>query len=219
MSAGSLFSSLAWFIAIVALIPLALWLLKRSPVRSGGPNGVMRSVAVLSMAPNQRLVTVEVGQGPGAAGCCSESPRRASPCCTRWRRKTTRRPPPPQQRHSRNCSAACTSAKQTMMHLERRASAGRGCRRTVHALALASAVRPFRARPGAAGRRQLPAAGDRTRRRWHHLLGADPDAAVLHRPVVPARAAAADDRIHAHRHRARRCCARRWARRPRRPTR
>ena len=63
MSAGSLFSSLAWFIAIVALIPLALWLLKRSPVGSGGPNGVMRSVAVLSLAPNQRLVTVEVGQG------------------------------------------------------------------------------------------------------------------------------------------------------------
>ncbi len=64
MSTGSLVSSLAWFIAIVALIPLALWLLRRTPAGGGSANGVMRSVAVLSLAPNQRLVTVEVGHGP-----------------------------------------------------------------------------------------------------------------------------------------------------------
>ncbi len=64
MSTGSVVSSLAWFIAIVALIPLALWLLKRTPAGGSGANGVMRSVAVLSLAPNQRLVAVEVGRGP-----------------------------------------------------------------------------------------------------------------------------------------------------------
>jgi flagellar protein FliO/FliZ len=64
MPTGSLISSLAWFIAIVALIPLALWLLRRTPAAGGSANGVMRSVAVLALAPNQRLVTVEVGHGP-----------------------------------------------------------------------------------------------------------------------------------------------------------
>jgi flagellar protein FliO/FliZ len=60
-------SSLLWFIAILALIPLALWLFKRSPVgaRFGGGAGLgaMRTVASLSLSPNQRVVTIEVGQG------------------------------------------------------------------------------------------------------------------------------------------------------------
>ena len=60
-------SSLIWFIAIVALIPLALWLLKRTPAGarfSGGANaGVMRHIAALPLSPSQRLVTVEVGSG------------------------------------------------------------------------------------------------------------------------------------------------------------
>ena len=63
MSTTSVLSSLAWFIAILALIPLALWLLKRSPVGGGANAGLMRHVAVLPLAPNQRLVTVEVGRG------------------------------------------------------------------------------------------------------------------------------------------------------------
>ncbi len=60
-------SSLLWFFAVVALIPLALWLFKRSPAgaRFGGGSGqaAMHVVANLSLAPNQRVVTVEVGQG------------------------------------------------------------------------------------------------------------------------------------------------------------
>jgi flagellar protein FliO/FliZ len=63
MSTGSLLSSLAWFIAILALIPLALWLWKRTPAGGASAQGPMRSVAVLPLAPNQRLVTVEVGRG------------------------------------------------------------------------------------------------------------------------------------------------------------
>jgi len=52
------------FAAVVALIPLALWLLKRTPLGAGSAGGsAMRVVAALPLAPNQRLVTVEVGSG------------------------------------------------------------------------------------------------------------------------------------------------------------
>ena len=63
MSAGSAFTSLLWFIAILALIPAALWLLKRTPAGGATAQGSMRTVAVLSLSPSQRLVTVEVGKG------------------------------------------------------------------------------------------------------------------------------------------------------------
>jgi flagellar protein FliO/FliZ len=63
MSAGSAVTSLLWFIAILALIPAALWLLKRTPAGGAAMQGSMRTVAVLPLAPNQRLVTVEVGHG------------------------------------------------------------------------------------------------------------------------------------------------------------
>ena len=53
---------LLWFGLVVALIPLVLWLLKRSPLGGGG-SGVMRSVAVLPLSASQRIVTVEVGTG------------------------------------------------------------------------------------------------------------------------------------------------------------
>ncbi len=57
--------SLLWFVAIVAAIPVALWLLKRSPMvgahllRTGTP----RPVATLPLGGQNKLVTVEVGQG------------------------------------------------------------------------------------------------------------------------------------------------------------
>jgi flagellar protein FliO/FliZ len=56
-------SSLLWFIAIIAMIPLALWLLKRTPMGGATAHGLMRSIAVLPISPSQRLVTVEVGHG------------------------------------------------------------------------------------------------------------------------------------------------------------
>ena len=52
-----------WFLAILCLIPLVLWLLKRTPLGGSSATGVMRLVAQLAVAPNQRLLTVEVGQG------------------------------------------------------------------------------------------------------------------------------------------------------------
>jgi flagellar protein FliO/FliZ len=64
MTASSAFTSLLWFVAIVAMIPLALWLLKRTPVGGMSAQGQpVRTVAVLPLAPSQRLVTVEVGRG------------------------------------------------------------------------------------------------------------------------------------------------------------
>jgi flagellar protein FliO/FliZ len=63
MNAGSAFTSLLWFIAILALIPVAFWLFKRTPAGGAAMQGAMRTVAVLPLSPSQRLVTVEVGHG------------------------------------------------------------------------------------------------------------------------------------------------------------
>ena len=52
-----------WFLAILCLIPLALWLLKRTPIGGTNATGITRLVAQMPIAPNQRLLTVEVGQG------------------------------------------------------------------------------------------------------------------------------------------------------------
>lgn len=61
MTASSL-TPLLWFAAIVVMIPVALWLLKRTPLGGGTAVG-MRTIGVLPLSPNQRLMTVEVGQG------------------------------------------------------------------------------------------------------------------------------------------------------------
>jgi flagellar protein FliO/FliZ len=63
MPASSGLTSLLWFIAILVLIPLALWALKRTPMGRVAQAGHLRQVATLALSPNQRLVTVEVGQG------------------------------------------------------------------------------------------------------------------------------------------------------------
>ena len=56
-------SSVLWFCAIVALIPVTLWFLKRTPLGGTGPAGVMKTVAMLSLSTSQRIVTIEVGSG------------------------------------------------------------------------------------------------------------------------------------------------------------
>ena len=60
----STLSPLLWFAAIVVLIPVALWLLRRTPL-GGGAAGTayLRSVGTLPVSPTQRIVTVEVGSG------------------------------------------------------------------------------------------------------------------------------------------------------------
>ena len=54
---------LLWFVAIIVMIPVALWLLKRTPLGGAGQSSLMRTVASLPLSQNQRLLTVEVGQG------------------------------------------------------------------------------------------------------------------------------------------------------------
>jgi flagellar protein FliO/FliZ len=63
MMATTGLTSLLWFVAIIVMIPVALWLLKRTPMGGGASNGVMRSIAALPLSANQRIVTVEVGSG------------------------------------------------------------------------------------------------------------------------------------------------------------
>ena len=52
-----------WTGAIVALIPLALWLLKRTPLGGAGGHGPLRHVATLPLSAAQRVAIVEVGRG------------------------------------------------------------------------------------------------------------------------------------------------------------
>lgn len=61
-------SSLFWFVAVLAAIPLVLWFVKRSGFGGGLlspslPPGAPRTVASLVLSGQQRVVTVEVGQG------------------------------------------------------------------------------------------------------------------------------------------------------------
>ncbi|MCH8178400.1 MAG: flagellar biosynthetic protein FliO [Proteobacteria bacterium] len=60
--------SVVWFVLIVALIPLSLWVLKRSGLATGAVAGaraqaLIKPVGQYNLGPGQRLVTVEVGQG------------------------------------------------------------------------------------------------------------------------------------------------------------
>lgn len=59
---------LMWLLLVLALIPLSLWLLKRSGMASQGlgaavSSPVLRTVAQTSLGPGQRVVTVEVNAG------------------------------------------------------------------------------------------------------------------------------------------------------------
>ena len=60
---SSLMSSLLWFLAILAAIPVALWLLKRTPAGGAGSGTLMKHVAVLPLSASQRIVTGDVGAG------------------------------------------------------------------------------------------------------------------------------------------------------------
>ena len=61
MQAG--WNALLWFGAVIALIPVALWLLKRTPMGGAATGAGLKSVAVLPLSASQRIVTVEVGHG------------------------------------------------------------------------------------------------------------------------------------------------------------
>ena len=56
-------ASLLWFVLVLALIPAALWLLKRLSLVKGMQGAGARVVGVLPLTGSQRILTVEVGQG------------------------------------------------------------------------------------------------------------------------------------------------------------
>lgn len=61
---GMNWSALAWFGAILASIPLLLWLFKRTQLMGASSSlGTARTVAVLPLSASQKVVTVEVGRG------------------------------------------------------------------------------------------------------------------------------------------------------------
>ena len=63
----SSWTALLWLIVVVAAIPAALWLLKRSGMAGrlgGGAAGIgLKQVGALALGPQQRVVAVEVGSG------------------------------------------------------------------------------------------------------------------------------------------------------------
>ena len=54
------------FLLVVALIPLALWLMRRSGIAGTGQPGLMRTVSSLALSPSQKVVVVELGQADTA---------------------------------------------------------------------------------------------------------------------------------------------------------
>ena len=55
-----------WFLVIVALIPLSLWMLKRTGLANGvagGAASLFKPVAQFNLGPGQKLVAMEVGTG------------------------------------------------------------------------------------------------------------------------------------------------------------
>lgn len=63
---GASWMSLLWFVVVLALIPLALWLLRRSGLAgaaTGSASTGPRLTGSLMLGPQQRVVTVEVGEG------------------------------------------------------------------------------------------------------------------------------------------------------------
>ena len=62
MSEGAL-TPLLSFALVIVLIPVGLWLLKRTPMGGAVQGKNMRTVAVLPLSASHRVVTIEVGQG------------------------------------------------------------------------------------------------------------------------------------------------------------
>lgn len=51
------------FALVVALIPVVLWLIKRTPLGGAAQGAPMKVVGTLPLSGTQRVLTVEVGQG------------------------------------------------------------------------------------------------------------------------------------------------------------
>jgi flagellar protein FliO/FliZ len=66
LSAWSGLWPLLAFGLVIALIPAALWVLRRSGLAGTGTPGLLRTVGGLALSPSQRVVVVELGHGAEA---------------------------------------------------------------------------------------------------------------------------------------------------------
>jgi len=62
MNTSSLMPLLA-FVAVVALIPIALWAMRRAGLGGAPAGNLLRTVSSLSLSPSQKVVVVELMQG------------------------------------------------------------------------------------------------------------------------------------------------------------
>lgn len=69
----SLLPSLAAFVAVILMIPAALWLVKRSQALRPGGNGAMSVVAGLPVGPRERIAVIRVADRHLVVGITGQS--------------------------------------------------------------------------------------------------------------------------------------------------
>ena len=72
-STVSLLPSLAAFALVIALIPAALWMLKRTQSLRGAHDGALQLVAGLSVGPRERIAVVNVAGRSLVVGITAQS--------------------------------------------------------------------------------------------------------------------------------------------------
>ena len=115
---------LLWFGAVIALIPLALWLLKRTPLGGGAGSGPVRHVAVLPLSASQRVATSRWAAAQRAAGWCWASARSRSTPCTRWTRRPMHCPLAAADGGNLRATAVTPAAQRMSRYLNRAARIG-----------------------------------------------------------------------------------------------
>ena len=192
---------------VVGLLFACLWLLRRLSARGGG--AAIKVLGAAAVGPRERVVLVEIGEDVLVLGV---APGSVAPARTQAADLPADLPAPAcRAADLRHRLAPLRNAGNAAMKPERRAPShpGHCC---AFALACALAGRP--AGDGAGPASRSPPA---RRRRRHDLQPDHPDADADDAPELHPGIGADDNLLHPHRHRVSRCCARPWARRPRRP--
>ena len=73
MSAVSLFPSLLAFALVIALIPAALWVVKRTQALRPSRDGALQLVAGLALGPRERVAVINVGGRSLVVGVTAQS--------------------------------------------------------------------------------------------------------------------------------------------------
>lgn len=73
MNTVSILPSLVAFALVIALIPVALWALKRTQALRGSHDGVLRLVAGLAVGPRERIAVVNVAGRSLVVGITAQS--------------------------------------------------------------------------------------------------------------------------------------------------